>query len=105
MRSENEQPELSEIVMASVNTDEERREFMTVGRSMAEKVFEDGAIAHARRSLLRLLNLRFGEIPSEVADRVRSSSKLNQLDKWLDGAVIAKKLDDVGILRRAPSRA
>jgi hypothetical protein len=44
--------------------------------------------------ILKVLRLRFGtELPSEVDDRIRATSDLEQLDRWLAGAVQARTLN------------
>lgn len=44
--------------------------------------------------LLKLLQLRFTELPSTVEDRVRQASS-EEIDRWVERVMTAQSLDDV----------
>jgi len=52
------------------------------------------------KTLLRLLQRRFGEVRGEVAERIRTAD-ITQLDDWSERILDAKTLEDVfGVNRR-----
>jgi len=44
-------------------------------------------------TLLRLLKLRYGALPTEVESSVRQTQQAEQLDRWLDAVVTAATLE------------
>ncbi len=71
---------------------------MAKKQTIAQKPVEDGAVGYAKETLLRQLQIRFGEVPNEISDRVRQTNALKTLTTWLDRMVTANNIDDVGIL-------
>ena len=45
------------------------------------------------KTLLRILRLRFGALALELEAAVRTTSDLDQLDRWVDAAVTSPTLD------------
>ena len=43
------------------------------------------------------LRMRFGEILSELAERIEATRDIAQLDEWLDRFVTAQSLDEIDI--------
>ncbi len=103
VRNASEHPELIGMVEASAATDEERRAIMAVEMTMATYHREQAVISANQETLIRLLRLRFGELPVELTDRVYNTHKVKILNAWLDRVVTAKSLSDMGILN--PKRA
>jgi hypothetical protein len=64
---------------------------------MADQLMEEGAIRGLRRMLLRLLHMRFGEVPAEMVAMIDTTDSLQQLEEWYDAAMEAKTLEEVGI--------
>ena len=100
-RNESEQTALLERIEASVRTDENRQEVSRMGRTIAEKLKdegrEEGSIDTARSTLLRQLYRRFGEVPRETVECIEGTSDFELLNAWLDRIVTAEALDDMGI--------
>ncbi len=59
--------------------------------------FEEGALRTQRRVLLRLLAIRFGDLPADIRSIVEHCQDPAQLDEWLDEVVTAKSLLAIGI--------
>jgi hypothetical protein len=93
------------VVLASVQTDEHRREVQAVVRSMADMHLEqgrtegrrEGALQALRNVLLRQLRSRFRKVPKAVERAVNATDDVARLDTWLDRVLIAETLEDVGI--------
>jgi hypothetical protein len=104
-RDPSEHRPLDEIIEASVRTDKHKEDLMTVRRTIADVLKEEGKkegkkegkIEQCRKILLRLLTRRFQEVPAEVEATVKKTADLGQLEEWVDRCAIAKKLADVGI--------
>jgi hypothetical protein len=96
-RERAEQPGLYELIETSVATEEHRQEVKVMVWSMADQLKEEGAVEANRRTLLRLLRERFGEVPSHVAATIEMTANLTQLDGWLLRFANAKTLEEIGI--------
>ena len=70
-------PEASEVVM-----------------STAERLREEGRLQGQARTLLRLLELKFGRVPEGTADRLAHATA-EQLDQWTERVLTANALNDV----------
>ncbi len=55
----------------------------------------EGEAKGAMRDLLRLLELPFGTVPAELAEKIRATADLAELHRWFDAAVAAKTLKQV----------
>ena len=62
--------------------------------SVADWLEQKGRKQHARKTLLRQLRARFGEVPASVEVRIQAAEE-DQLDTWLDRILSAPTLDDV----------
>ena len=51
--------------------------------------------------LIRVLRLKFGELPEEVTDRVRNLSGEAEIEAWRDRVVPASTLEEVGLVNGA----
>jgi hypothetical protein len=59
-----------------------------------------GELHNARKTLLRQLRLRFGELPVETAAVISACEDLGKLDAWLARFATAQSLADIGITAR-----
>jgi hypothetical protein len=96
-REESEHGGLRDVILASVRTDEHRRELQAMWRSMADVHREEGAVVALRKVLLRQLRGRFGKVPKAVERAVNATDDIARLDTWFDRVLTAPTLDDVGI--------
>jgi hypothetical protein len=100
-REQAEHEGLRDLILASVRTDEHRREVQAMRRSMAdvdrERWGKEGAVLALRKALLRQLRGRFGKVPKSVERAVNATDDLARFDTWLDRVLTAPTLDDVGI--------
>ena len=92
-----EQPGLHEVILNSVQTDELRQEVNTMRRSMADVNRDEGIVLGKRQALLRQLRKRFTQIPDPIEARVEAEQNVDELDRWLDNVITAKRLADVVI--------
>jgi ElaB/YqjD/DUF883 family membrane-anchored ribosome-binding protein len=104
-RNQGEVPVLERTIDASVQTDDHRRELDEMGKSYAEvlkeegreKGLEQGEIRALRNTLLRQLRRRFGELPTEITQRIEETVDTETLEAWLDRFVTASALEELGI--------
>lgn len=76
-----------------------------MGKTMAEVLTERGrsegrteaAVEARQQTLVRLLQKRFGDVPSDVVDTVQSTTDVDQLDEWLDRLVTVDTLEELEI--------
>jgi hypothetical protein len=103
-REKSEHEELRELILTSVQTDEHRQEVVTMRESMADFVRaegrKEGTVLTLRKVLLRHLRNRFGKVPKSVEKAVNATEDTTRLDTWVDRAVTAQTLEDVGIESR-----
>jgi hypothetical protein len=92
-----EQSGLRELIKTSVETEEHRQEVEIMGQTIAEKLKEEGGVEANRRMLLRLLRRRFGEVPSDIAATIETTTNLAQLEDWGESLITAKTLEEIGI--------
>jgi hypothetical protein len=108
-RSEPEHEGLREVVDHSVQSDEHRKEYTKMGRTIAEMFMDKGrvegrvqgkeqeAFDARRKILLRQLRKRFKKVPRNVQERINGTTNLQELEAWLDNVVDARNLGEVGI--------
>ena len=104
-RERSEHERLKEVVLASVRTDEHRRELQIMRQSMAdvhrqealEEGRREGAVLALRSALLRQLQGRFGKVPKSVERTIAATDDVARLDSWLTRFAKASTLDEVGI--------
>ena len=75
-----------------------RTEGLAVG---VEQGLAQGIATGQAGLLLRLLELRFGELPETVRERVRGASA-SELEAWAEAVLIAASLDEVLVARPGP---
>lgn len=100
-RSPLEQRRFHETIVQSVQSDEDRREVLAMGKTMADVMMENGARGAAvktrQQTLVRQLRKRFGEVPDSVVRAVHATTDVHQLDDWLDRFATASSLDELEI--------
>jgi hypothetical protein len=108
-RESSEQAGLREAIIASVRTDDRRREVEAMFRSGADILLEEGrqqgleqglqqgAIRALQQALLNLLRAKFGRVPRATQRVIRATQDQRQLDAWLVRAGTASSLDEIGI--------
>lgn len=78
-----------------------RRALLEIQAIMEETLISEGArkerkkvaIETRQQTLVRLLQKRFGDVPSWVVDGIYSTHGIRQLDIWLDRFALACRLD------------
>lgn len=93
---------LQQVIEDSVQTGPHRQEVQNMGKSYAMVLEERGALRARRAVLLRLLRVKFGELPAGVVATVEACTDVAQLDRWSEGLLKARRLSDVGIPSQAP---
>lgn len=58
------------------------------------KGIKTGELSSLINTLLRLLNIRFGEVPIQVNEQVKQA-ETEQLNRWIDRVVVADSLESV----------
>jgi len=118
-REPEERHTLQRTIETSVSTDTYRKELSNMGKTIAEQLREEGAregerkgerkgerrgaraaaIATRQQTLIRLLDKRFGTIPTNITDTIRATRDVSQLDRWLDQLITAERLEDIDFQR------
>ena len=82
--------QLRDVVQRAISTGDDMIKFT----STADRLRKEGETLGRIATVLRQLARRFGAVPQEVADRVRSAT-LVELDLWTDRILDAKTIDGV----------
>jgi hypothetical protein len=100
-RSVPEREPLREAIVASIRTDERRREVQAMPQTIADALREEGrqegAVHALQQTLLSLLRAKFGRIPRATEKLIRATKDPARLDAWNVRAGTATTLDEVGI--------
>jgi hypothetical protein len=108
-RHPSEHAELSEVIAASVQTDEHRKEVFAMHQTIAEALKAEGRkegekrgekrgeLRALRQVLLRQLRQRFPALPQTVAQRVEATTDIGQLQEWIDRVLTAETVKQMGI--------
>ena len=67
---------------------------MTIAETLKAEGEARGIAKGEAKSLIRLLERRFGLLPQDVKDRI-AGADLDQLDAWIDRVLDAKSLEDL----------
>ncbi len=62
-----------------------------------ERGIEKGELRAERRTLLRQLEQKFGNVPDEIRSRIEAITVIAELDRLLDTVLIANSLNEMGI--------
>ena len=73
---------------------EGRQEGLQEGR---QEGLQEGLLEGKRDDLLRILSTRFGPVPERTASQVRALDSIEALDRYLDRAVTAISLEEMGL--------
>jgi predicted transposase YdaD len=91
--------ELTRALRAAAPRSEEA--LMTIAEQLRAEGRAEGRAERGQAVLLRLLSLKFGEIPGSLRERVTQASE-QDLDRWTERILTAASLDDV--FEQAPSK-
>lgn len=101
-RQPHEISDLQQIIESSIHSDELRQEVKTMHRTMADVLIDrgkkEGKKEGLQESLLHILRKRFVSISPAIVAAIQANADLERLREWLDAAIAANNLDDVGIL-------
>jgi hypothetical protein len=61
---------------------------------------QQGALHNQQRTLIRLLQRKFTQVPENVMQKIQTTTDLEQLDNWQDQIVVAKSLADTGLTEK-----
>jgi hypothetical protein len=59
---------------------------------------QQGALHNQQRTLIRLLQHKFTQVPENVMQKIQSTTDLKQLDNWQDQIIVAKSLGDTCLI-------
>ena len=93
-RSAEEHEELIELVKRHSR---DESEVAIMAQTAAEFLVEQGKAQGRQESILRLLRLRFQNVPETLTDRITSIESLSDLDTLLEQAMTAQSLDDIQV--------
>ncbi|HYT87449.1 MAG TPA: Rpn family recombination-promoting nuclease/putative transposase [Gemmataceae bacterium] len=109
-RAEAERPGLFEVVETSARIATHKQEIVTMQRTIAEAVKDEGLqeglkkglkqgeLRGKREVLLQFLRHRFHKLPRGVETAVKKATEVQQVEQWLERFLDAKTLDDIGIV-------
>ena len=105
-RAASEHEGLTQCIVASARTDEDREELNMARRSMADVVRAEGEQRGEQRGELRArqqmllvqLRERYKRLPAAVEQTVETTSDPARLDEWIKKFATAESLDAIGIL-------
>ena len=83
---------LVEQLIEVVGKDSEE-EVMTVADWLRSEGRSEGRVEALRKTLLKLLRTRFGELPADAEQRIQAAGDA-LLETWFDRALAAPSLDD-----------
>jgi predicted transposase YdaD len=110
-RERSEQEGLREVIVASIRSDERRRDVENLTMTGAEALREQGRkegrqqgeIRALQRTLANLLRKKFGRLPRSVERVIRGTESPGRLESWVVQAGTASSLDEIGIEPGTPS--
>jgi hypothetical protein len=94
-----EEPELVDLVRerAQLSKFRQRKEFTTMGQTVAQQIAAEAAQATMREALETVLFERFGTVPEPIVQRL-TMADAETLKRWHRVALRATTLDEIGIL-------
>jgi hypothetical protein len=100
-RSPSEHRALQEVIEASVQEDQERREVRNMGKTIADTLREEGEkkgeLRALRRTLLEQLEEKFDDLPAATQTTIKHTDSVKQLQQWLRRLVSARTLAELEI--------
>ena len=67
-------------------------EVAAMGKTIFDVVKEEGALDAKRQTLLRLLHLKFKNVPEAIEAEIQATPDIQQLDLWLDAFATARSI-------------
>lgn len=61
------------------------------------KAHEEGKQEGKRQALIKLLTLKFPQMPVGIIERIEETKDIQVLDDWFNQAVLAQKIEEVGL--------
>lgn len=108
-RNPKEASKLQRVIEDSIGDVQFHEEVKSMGKTAAQALeergmkkglmrgFRRGEIRSKQKTLIRLLQLKFGKVPGNIVEKVESAEDSHRLDQWLDAFATARALEDVGI--------
>ena len=100
-RAPSEHEMLRQQVQERVRTHFRKEEVENMGQTIAQALIQEGqeigALQNEQRVLINLLTKKFGQLPSNIVERIQRISEIARLDTLLNHFVTAKSLDDIKI--------
>ena len=94
-RPKQEKDLMMQRIMKHTKNTEVENQIMTGAEALVQEGLERGEIQMKREDILRLLGLRFGDIPDTVTKRVSRIRSRARLESLFDQAATAENLDDI----------
>ena len=69
----------------------------TAAQHFIEEGREIGAVETMQKTLIKLLNLKFGSIPQSVIQHIQTLRDIAQLDRLIEQIMTANSLQEMGI--------
>jgi hypothetical protein len=92
-----EHAELQEHIVQTVRNERRRAEASEMKKTIADMFREEGQLTSARQTLLRILRLRFGDLPVETTATIENCTEQDKIAAWIDSVLTARTLAQVGI--------
>ena len=93
-RDRQEHEALQELIVES-SREHDEGELTMAWQSAAQADRERAAITILQKTLSRVLQTRFGEIPEVVRSRIENTNELPKLEEWMNQFALAKSLDEI----------
>ena len=94
-RPEAEQAQLRQLIQSQTHDKEVENLIMTGAEALIQRGEKRGKIQAKREFLLKLLDLRIGEVPDTVVNKISRMRSRTRLDDLLEQAATATTLDDI----------
>ena len=75
-----------------------------MGKTIAEVVKDEGALEAKREILLRLLRLKFKNVPEAIEAEIQATPDVQQLDLWLDAVITTRSIRKIPFAANTVSR-
>ena len=75
-----------------------------MGKTIADVLKEEGALDAKRETLLRLLRLKFKNVPEAIEAEILTTPEIQQLELWLDAFATARSIRKIPFAANTVSR-
>ena len=82
---------IADFIRSTVNKSTQP-EVAAMGKTIFDVVKEEGALDAKRQILLRLLHLKFKNVPEAIKAEIQATPDIQQLDLWLDAFATARSI-------------